>query len=184
MSNNIIPIIINGRGGCGKDTLVDYTIEYFNNSIDIRNISSITPVKEIAKQLGWEESDKSNKARKFLSDLKKILIEWNNLPNKYIIEYIDKLKNTGTPTIVFIHIREISEIEKIKYLFSSKKLKPVTILIKSPVTDENVYGNNSDDNVEFYNYDHIFINDKSIGILASGNKFIQLLKNKVFKNFY
>ena len=51
MSNNIIHIIINGKSGCGKDTLIKYSIEYFNKSIDIHNISSITPVKEFAKQL-------------------------------------------------------------------------------------------------------------------------------------
>ena len=59
-------IIINGAGGVGKDTLCDAAA----TSYKTRNISTITPIKEIAAQCGWNGA-KDNKSRKFLSDMKK-----------------------------------------------------------------------------------------------------------------
>ena len=41
-------MVINGRGGVGKDTLCDFAAAYFR----VRNVSSITPVKELAAQCG------------------------------------------------------------------------------------------------------------------------------------
>ena len=43
-------IIINGQGGCGKDTLIGIASKYYNISM----ISSITPVKQVALKAGWE----------------------------------------------------------------------------------------------------------------------------------
>ena len=39
--------VINGSGGTGKDTVCDITAKYYK----VRNISSITPIVEIAKLL-------------------------------------------------------------------------------------------------------------------------------------
>ena len=41
--------VINGSGGTGKDTVCDITAKYYK----VRNISSITPIVEIAKFAGW-----------------------------------------------------------------------------------------------------------------------------------
>ena len=46
-----IVIIINGRGGVGKDTLCDLAAKYFK----VEKISAITPIKEIAQNYGWEK---------------------------------------------------------------------------------------------------------------------------------
>jgi guanylate kinase len=49
MSNNKqITIVMNGKGGVGKDTLC-----LSLSSRRVRNISSITPIKEIAANYGW-----------------------------------------------------------------------------------------------------------------------------------
>ena len=56
-----IVIIINGKGGAGKDTVCEIAARYFNVEI----ISAITPIKDIARQHGWN-GEKDNKARKFL----------------------------------------------------------------------------------------------------------------------
>ncbi|MBO5879339.1 MAG: hypothetical protein J6Q68_02150, partial [Clostridia bacterium] len=62
-------MVINGAGGVGKDTLCDFASAHFS----VMNISSITPIKEIAAMCGWN-GEKSDKARKFLSDLKALSI--------------------------------------------------------------------------------------------------------------
>ena len=42
-------IVINGAGGVGKDTLCDAVALHLPTC----NISSITPIKEIARTFGW-----------------------------------------------------------------------------------------------------------------------------------
>ena len=63
-------VIINGTGGCGKDTFVSFVSKYKR----VYNFSSIDKVKEIAKLIGWD-GGKTDKDRKFLSDLKKLTTE-------------------------------------------------------------------------------------------------------------
>ena len=74
-------IVINGAGGVGKDTLCEFAEKHFK----VMNISSITPIKEIAKMCGWN-GEKTDKARKFLSDLKALSIEYNDFPTLWAKE--------------------------------------------------------------------------------------------------
>ena len=58
-----LAIVINGCGGVGKDTLCQMAARHYK----VRNISSVTPIKELAVQCGWNGA-KDNRSRKFLSD--------------------------------------------------------------------------------------------------------------------
>ena len=79
-------IIINGTGGSGKDTFVEYVAKYtkvFNfSSIDvIKEIGSLQVYKKIQglewlAEYGWQ-GKKTEKDRKFLSELKRIWEEYN-----------------------------------------------------------------------------------------------------------
>ncbi|MCM1215932.1 MAG: hypothetical protein NC548_15605 [Lachnospiraceae bacterium] len=156
-------IIINGKGGVGKDTLINFTrLEYGGVSM----ISAIDPIKEIAKQYGYSENDKNDKARKFLSDLKRVFIEWNELPMQYLLSGIESFVD-GPDDILFIHIREKSEIDKLKDAIVKKyqctKIKLFTLLVKNKRIDDKTFGNESDDDVDNYNYDLIYHNDKILG---------------------
>ena len=44
-----------------------------------RNFSTVDKIKEIARDFGWD-GEKTPKARKFLSDLKDVFTDWNDLP--------------------------------------------------------------------------------------------------------
>lgn len=150
-------IIINGAGGCGKDTLIQILSNYYN----VKNISSITPVKEIAKHCGWN-GEKTDNARKFLSDLKKVLTEYNEFPMQYLIKEQNDFLNDNNK-LLFVHIREPKEIDKFK---NQSKTKTYTLLITPREDLQNkVYGNTSDDDVANYNYDFIFKNDKPLDII-------------------
>ena len=72
MNKNII--IINGTGGSGKDTFVEFVSKYNK----VLNFSSVDKVKEIAKLIGWTGA-KEEKDRKFLSDLKKLTTDYNDM---------------------------------------------------------------------------------------------------------
>ena len=99
-------IVINGAGGVGKDTLCELASKHFK----VKNISSITPVKKIAADCGWN-GEKDDKARKFLSDLKRVLVEYNDYPTAWALSEYKKFLSSDDE-VMFVHIREGEEIEK------------------------------------------------------------------------
>lgn len=159
MKKNIF--IINGAAGSGKDTFVDCLAIAANDIIevgDVENYSSVSVIKDIAKQLGWDGA-KSEKDRKFLSDLKLLCKEYNDLPFKSLIHTVSNFYKSLNDEFLFIHIREPEEIERAKTAFGAK-----TILVKNPKISP-VESNASDKNVYNYNYDIIINNDGSISDL-------------------
>ena len=78
MKKNVV--IINGTGGVGKDTFIDFCGEI----VKIMNVSAVDKVKEAAKILvGWN-GEKDEISRKLLSELKRLSIDYNDAPTKYI----------------------------------------------------------------------------------------------------
>lgn len=155
-------IIINGSGGVGKDTFVEFCQEYCK----IKNISSVDKVKEAARVLtGWDGT-KDEKSRKLLVDLKQLGIEYNDAPFKYIVDSANEFKKTDEE-LMFVHIREISEIEKVKKATNAKTLL-VTNKNVAPITS-----NESDKNVMNYQYDFYIRNDGTLEELNSiAEKFV------------
>lgn len=149
--------VINGSGGVGKDTLCEMASKRFK----VFNVSSITPIKEIALSCGWN-GEKTDKARKFLSDLKSLTVEFNDFPTEWIYrKYLDFLSSDDD--IMFVHIREGAEIEK---FVKKTDNKAKTLLIRGgerfAKARKTSYGNASDDLVESYDYDYYFVNDKPL----------------------
>ena len=149
-----IALVINGRGGVGKDTLCDLAARHYK----VYNISSVDPIKDIARQCGWD-GRKDDKSRRFLSDLKALTIAYNDFPTDWAKErYLGFLESDNE--IMFLHIREPEEIEKfVRATGGAAK----TLLIRGGdrMTKSN-YGNVSDDRVDDYTYDYYFTNDKSL----------------------
>lgn len=159
-------IIINGSGGVGKDTFVEFCEKYCK----VKNISSVDKVKEAARVLtGWNGT-KDDKSRKLLVDLKQLGIEYNDAPFKYIVESSEEFKSSDED-LMFLHIREISEIEKVRIATKAK-----TML----VTNKNVpliTSNESDKNVMNYQYDYYIRNDGTLEDLENtAQKFVEKLK--------
>ena len=107
-------VIINGTGGCGKDTFVSFVSKYKR----VYNFS------------------------------------YNDMAFNSIKDAINIFKNSDDE-IMFIHIREPEEIKRAVDAFKAKSL-----LIKRDGYD-NIMTNESDANVENYDYDYIIYN-KSI----------------------
>lgn len=147
-------VIINGNGGVGKDTLCDFATESFS----VRNISSVTPIKEIASQYGWK-GEKDAKARKFLADLKEAFVAYNDLPFTYIKEQYQEFMKSDTEEVMFVHIREGEEIDKVKQYI---KTPCIALLVTRHQHRKTCWGNASDDNVADYNYDYEYSNDKKL----------------------
>lgn len=166
-------VIVNGKPGSGKTTFERKCKAYLNtNEMAWCYIhSSIAPIKEIYKQLGWD-GKKTDEARRNLSILKQMWIDTNNGPLKHLIDYVYKLSN-DEDHIIFTDIREESEIVKAVEVLSVLHyigIKCTTVFVDRNDDDINgtEYGNKSDDNVgqNMSIYDHIIHNDGDLDSLT------------------
>ena len=161
-----VAIVINGPGGVGKDTLCELAAKHFK----IKNVSSITPIKEIAALCGWE-GQKDDKSRKFLAQLKELCVEYNNFPTLWATKQYEEFLTTDEQ-IMFLHIREPKEIEK---FVSATGGRAKTLLIRGGERmSRAVYGNAADDGVENYEYDYYFVNEKTLDLAEL--EFCELLR--------
>lgn len=160
--------ILNGSGGVGKDTFVDLVSHY----IPTIHFSSVTKVKEIAKAIGWN-GGKTEKDRKFLSDLKLLCTEYNNMPFNSMNEKVSEFINSNAE-LLFLDIREPNEIEIAKQAFNAE-----TILVKRNSV-KHITSNMADGNVYNYQYDHIIENNGDIDDLDIAAKmFVNSITNKI-----
>ena len=106
-------ILINGFARSGKDTFAYFIKDIIKN---INIVSSIDPVKDCLSRLisEYELSDKNDKLRTFLSEVKDSWIKFNNGPFKYISSIYE---NSDQHLISFI--REVNEIKKLKNKYNN-----------------------------------------------------------------
>ena len=103
---------------------------------------------------GWA-GEKTDKARRFLSDIKRLTIEYNDYPTVWGKARFDEFMQSENE-IMFFHIREAEEIRK--YVEATEGMAK-TLLIRRAAVHQEAYGNRSDDEVENYSYDYTFDND-------------------------
>lgn len=142
-------IVINGQGGSGKDSICHVMSKYYK----VKNISTVDPIKAIAKFAGWN-GEKGDKARKMLADLKQVFIEYCDLPLNFVLQEAEKFK-LDENDVMFVHCRESEEIQKI---IDSCPLKTITLLVRrnDRFYEHKIFGNSADDDVENFNYDFIY----------------------------
>lgn len=169
-----VVILVSGAGGNGKDTFID-NVGKFCSAV---NLSSITEIKEIAEVLVNYTKDiedemvvcpskhmeqKTDHYRQFLHALKMAWADFCDGPNYRLIT---ELRNILTEQVsegmrydvVFLHVREGSEIDKIKSIIENKfGIICLTMIVKGLV-DSSDYVNDCDSNVDNYNYDLTIVN--------------------------
>lgn len=170
MKKNIV--IINGTGGSGKDIFVNFCSKYCT----VFNSSSIYKIKKIATLMGWD-GQKDEKSRKFLSDLKFLASQYNDMPFRSICKDVEKFKSLDAQ-IMFIHIREPEEIKRAVQTFGAK-----TILIKRKGL-KNIESNSADANVDNYNYDYIIENTTVEKLNQSAKDFVENIIRSTDNKFY
>lgn len=169
-------VIVNGLPGCGKTTFEEMC--GFILGPYYRRRSSVDKIKEIAKECGWN-GEKDLRSRAFLSDLKKILTNFNDLPMKdlawHIQEFQEELEYyciNPAKGVIFIDIREPEEIARAK-----KEFDAVTLFIQRDAVASQETSNVSDANVHNYEYDYIVYNNGTYTELKEeAQKFLNFLK--------
>jgi hypothetical protein len=144
-------VIINGAAECGKDELIKFIQEEYND-YQIMNISTIDPSKAALKILGWDGTTKNEETRQAMVDLKRISMKLFDGPFNYIIDLI--AQDEG---IYFVHCREPEEIQKFVNYYG-KECR--TLLVRGP--RGKAFKNGSDDVVENYEYEYIINNDGTL----------------------
>ena len=175
-------VVVNGMPGAGKSEFERLCQEQCSlahrqsgftegNDLWISIISTVDFVKEVATMCGWDGT-KTLENRKFLSDLKQLLTEWNNVPYKIIENHAKTLP--GGDWLVLVDCREPTEIQRLK-----DGLNATTVLIRRDSVENSVTSNNSDANVFNYNYDlTIYNNSDIIHLEDKAIKFIEYMKRE------
>lgn len=143
--------ITNGMARCGKDTFA----KFLNEIVPTYKYSSIDKVKSIATLCGWN-GGKTERDRKFLSDLKLLLTDYSDLPFQAIKEHIEKFLSDKDYEVMLIDIREPEGIERVKNVFGAK-----TILIENNRV-KHISSNMADANVYNYKYDYKIQNNGTL----------------------
>ena len=175
--------ICNGAPTAGKTTFQEICRKKCNGFETVRGyhpdtrlwistMSTVDFVKEIATKCGWN-GEKTPKNRKFLSDLKDLLTEWDDVPFKKIVDYIDYVDSTGLDDwLVFVDCREPDEIQKLK-----ERLNATTLLIRRESVENYESSNHADANVFNYEYDlTIWNNSDIINLEKEADLFIKYMR--------
>lgn len=173
-------IIINGQGGVGKDTFVKYCA---NACAFVHNESTINPIKYFAKQIGWK-GEKTERDRKFLSDFKDLLTNYNDYPYNATVKKVVDIQwdyhYYNLPTnqmLIFIHCREPREINRWKKEHGAR-----TLIIRRR-TVEQEHGNHADDEVLNMVYDYTIYNEGTLHELRTdAENFVKKVLNEKWES--
>ena len=156
-------IVINGKGGIGKDTLIEALADAAPHYIHVTNVSSITPIAEACEKSGVLIGNrKDNAYRKLLSDMKSAIDEYHtkktDMPftTRYLVQQTDQWKRLclfgkATHHVLVVHIREPEMIQD----FLASNPDATTLLVTSDRAQDS-YGNPSDEGVNAFSYNYIF----------------------------
>lgn len=157
--------ILNGKAGSGKTTFFKLIEEKCRNYV--YNYSTVDLVKKVAYGCGWNGS-KTPENRKFLSDLKDLLTEWDDVPYKDCLKEIKRITSLADiydvehdDWAIFIDCREPKEIQKFVDRLGAK-----TIFIDRKIEGYNA-SNHADAEVENFNYDVVINNNGTLEDLAA-----------------
>lgn len=179
-------VIVNGRPRSGKTQFEEYCKEYAE-SAEIANVyidSTINPIKEIYKMLGWDGVSKTDEDRNTLHMLKNIWVNKCNGAIRYMANRVIEVfnKHADEDNIIFFDIREEDQINSaVSALCGLSEIYPVRIktvvVIKHDVNGK-IYGNMADDGINEFTdmYDTLIANITTLADLkVSAVNFIDML---------
>ena len=155
--------ITSGVGRSGKDTFCEFISKY----IPTYKYSIVDLPKEAAKVLGWD-GGKTEKYRKFLSDVMDLSTDYNDAPFKDVLSLVTDFKNSkdfDECDVLIIDMRDPKDIARAVETFGAE-----TILVRKPDAKK-IESNHADRDVENYKYHYIIENDGTLEQLDLMAKF-------------
>lgn len=173
-------IVINGFPWprSGKSSFVNFCLDELGAWG--KEVSTVDFVKELAEQCGWDGT-KTPENRKFLSDLKDLLTDWNDVPYKKVIKEKEVWESSfdyfNIPTkdcFFFIHCREPKEIQKFV-----DRIGAETLLIRRENVEQLEQSNHADSEILNFTYDYEIENNSDLKELKEKAK--KFLKERGWK---
>lgn len=144
--------VLNGVGTSGKGAFASLLGKY----IPTFKYSIVDLPKGAATILGWD-GGKTERDRKFLSDIVDLSSAYNDAPFKDVMSIVADFKNNLIEDdVLVIDMRDPKDIARAVETFGSE-----TILIRNPNV-EKIESNHADRDVEDYDYDYIIENNGTL----------------------
>lgn len=132
--------IVNGSPGVGKSSFEGFARDIIGEE-KVVIYSTIDYVKEVAKFCGWN-GEKDLESRAFLSEMKRALTLWRDIPVQKTLEVARKASEEGK-VAMFVDCREPQEIHRL-----CKILEGTAVIVRK-----------TDFNPETSNYSDMAVND-------------------------
>lgn len=175
-------VVINGVGTSGKDTFIDYVKNVWERKQDenwVVNFSTIFSVKEAVNfLLEGKDEEKTDEYRTFLSEVKEAWIKYNDGPTKQVIDMVklyQELEKMGDNYIIFIHCREIPEIEKIIAEIKSLGESVYSLLIDRPGIKIPKCEKDNLATIKSFQYDDVIINESLEELEDAAENYVEKL---------
>lgn len=163
-------VIMNGRPCSGKTTFEEFCNIFCTTYL----YSTIDPIKEVAKKMGWKGT-KNKEDRIFLSELKKVSKKYNNFPVEWVKNKIETtisdyanvgidIEDKYKKVIFFVDCREVEEIEELKSILPHAV---TTMVIRDKVFNTSEYADVDDVNPFDYEYDYYIQNKNGLDELKT-----------------
>lgn len=159
-------IVINGHAASGKSTFVKMCSEYPDT--DVYEFSMVDAAKTMARIIDWDESQKSPKDRKFLSDLKDLIDLYKDASYEYVKYQIHNHvlpDDINGQRVVFIHAREPEDIKRLVEDFNAK-----TLIIRRKFVETQPASNHADANWWVPTYDYSVDNNDGLEYLKKNSE--------------
>lgn len=177
-------IIINGRPGSGKTTFENFCQEKLGEPF-CQMRSTVDKIKELAREGGWK-GGKELRDREFLSDLKDLFTEYNDMPLNDICNFLkgweQELQMYGVEKrqhILFVDDREPEHIERLRNKLKEMGVAVITVLIRRPGDEDMEVSNHADAEVFEYDYDYTVFNRGSLEKFKNiAEQFVDLISER------
>lgn len=174
-------LIVNGKPGSGKTTFENFCQEKLGEPF-CQMRSTVDKVKELAREGGWN-GGKELRDREFLSDLKDLFTDYNDMPLNDICNFLkgweSELEMYGVQNlhhVLFVDDREPEHIERLKKKLESMGIQVFTLLIRRAGDEYMEVSNHADANVLGYDYDFTVFNHGDLKRLKDiAEQFVDLL---------
>lgn len=151
----MIVIILNGPAESGKGTFLELLQELFN--LSYTKYSSIAWAKMIAeKHFGWNGQDKTAEMRELIGKLKRLGMEYGNIPFKKVLSMYRR-SYANHDDLFVTDVREPAEIQKLVDHFKIIKIKCLTIRIQNTAKEQYAAKNLGIADNEYTNYEYDLI---------------------------
>jgi hypothetical protein len=148
-------LLINGVAGSGKDTFINVIRE--RADCVVFRTSIIDPIDELCKKIGCTQ--KSEKERKFMSDLKVLTDGYNDFAfSQTIVNILAAIFGNPRPQIICVIAREAKDIKRFKKFFEEHGIFCKTVIVRNKKAEACIPDNIADRGVLTQEYDVSILN--------------------------